>query len=176
MRAHVPDTLSRLRDQALLLVGFGGALCRSELVALMLEDVALRPGRLRDRYFRGSKMDQARASQKVAIALGQTPETCPVRNLRAWLLAGRISYGPLFRGVNRWGHVQAAALTDQIVALQVKKYVQGAGLDAALFSGHSLRAGLATSAALAGATERTDWQELRPKRRIAGKGLLGTKL
>jgi len=70
----------------------------------------------------------------------------PVRSLRAWLLKGAITKGSLFRGITRWGDVQDEALSGQVQALLVKKYAQLAGLDATLFFGHSLRAGLATSA------------------------------
>jgi site-specific recombinase XerD len=162
MLAHVPDTLSGLRDRAVLLLGFAAALRRSELVALEVEDVHYVPEGL-VLTIRGSKTDQERAGQKVAIALGTTTETCPVRSLRAWLLAAGISSGPLFRAVNRWEQVQAKPLTDQVVALLVKRYAELAGLDSAVFSGHSLRAGLATSAALAGATERVIMRQTRHK-------------
>jgi site-specific recombinase XerD len=162
MLAQVPDTLTGLRDRALLLLGFAAALRRTELVALTLEDVQYVPEGL-VLTIRGSKTDQERAGQKVAIALGKTPETCPVYALRAWLLAGGIASGSLFRAVTRWGHVQPEGMSDQVVALLVKKYAQAAGLDPAVFSGHSLRAGLATSAALAGATERTIMRQTRHK-------------
>ncbi len=163
MLAQVPVTLTGSRDRALLLATFAGALRRSEVVALNVEDVAYVPEGLVV-TIRSSKTDQERAGQKVAVALGRVPETCPVRSLRAWLLKGGITSGPLFRGVDRWGKVQTGALTDQVVALVVKKYAHLAGLDATLFSGDSLRAGLATSASkVNGVDERLIMKQTRHK-------------
>jgi integrase len=162
MLAHVPDNTSGTRDRAILLLGFAGALRRSEIVALNVADAVYVPEGL-VLTIRRSKTDQERSGERVAIVLGPSPETCPVKALRAWLLKSGISTGPLFRGVDRWGSVGNRALSDQVVALLVKKYVGPAGLDTTLFSGHSLRAGLATSAAQAGATERTIMRQTRHK-------------
>jgi integrase len=163
MLAHVLCTLSGLRDRALILLCFAGGLRRSEVVALTIQDIAYVPEGLVI-TIRGSKTDQERAGQKVAIALGKNAETCPVRSLRAWLLKGGITSGPLFRGVTRWGKVGTDALTDQVVALLVKKYARLADLDATLFSGHSLRAGLATSASkVVGVDERIIMKQTRHK-------------
>ena len=145
------------------LLTFAGALRRSELVALNIQDVAYVPEGLVVNI-RSSKTDQERAGQKVAVAFGKIIETCPVRSLRAWVKKGAITKGPLFRGVTRWGRVQDEALSDQVVALLVKKYARLAGLDATLFSGHSLRAGLATSASkIAGVDERIIMKQTRHK-------------
>jgi len=163
MLAQVPDTLTGLRDRALLLLTFAGALRRSELVALNIQDVAYVPEGLVVNI-RSSKTDQERAGQKVAVAFGKIIETCPVRSLRAWVKKGAITKGPLFRGITRWGRLQDEALSDQVVALLVKKYARLAGLDATLFSGHSLRAGLATSASkIAGVDERIIMKQTRHK-------------
>ena len=163
MLAQVPTTLTGLRDRSILLLTFAGALRRSELVALNIQDVAYVPEGLVVNI-RSSKTDQERAGQKVAVAFGKIIETCPVYSLRAWLLKGGITKGPLFRGITRWGQVQDEALSDQVVALLVKKYAQLAGLDATLFSGHSLRAGLATSASkVAGVDERIIMKQTRHK-------------
>jgi len=162
MLDHVPDTLGGLRDRALLLLGFAGAFRRSELVALNIEDIGYSPEGLVI-TIRRSKTDQEGSGEKVAVALGKSRETCPVVSLREWLSEADISRGPLFRGVDRWGNVRAEALTDQVVALLIKKYALLAGLDATVFSGHSLRAGLATSAAAAGASERAIMKQTRHK-------------
>jgi len=86
--------------------------------------------------------------------MGRRVETCPVRALRAWLEAAGITAGPIFRSVNRHGQVQPGRLSDKAVALVVKRAAEAAGLDASRYAGHSLRAGLATSAAAAGVQER----------------------
>jgi hypothetical protein len=99
---------------------------------------------------RRSKTDQNGAGRKIGIPYGSNPETCPVRLLQCWIDQTGITSGPLFRAINRHGQVQAARLSGIDVARVVKKLARRAGLDAAKFAGHSLRAGHATSAAIAG--------------------------
>lgn len=77
---------------------------------------------------------------------------CPVVALQAWLQAAQISEGAIFRSIRRGGHVQAERLTDRSVANIIKAHAERVGLDPALFSGHSLRAGFLTSAAKRGAS------------------------
>jgi len=77
-----------------------------------------------------------------------------VRALQAWLKAAGIDEGPFFRGVDRHGNIGAGRLSDRAVALVVKRSAEAIGLDPAHYAGHSLRAGLATSAAAAGISER----------------------
>jgi site-specific recombinase XerD len=142
-----------LRDRALLLVGFAGAFRRSELVALEVEDVEVGEDGLTVTV-RRSKTDQEGASRKIGIPRGSTPETCPMRALRAWLDAANISEGPLFRSVNRHRQV-GGRLSAKHVALTVKEAAAAVLLDTKSFAGHSLRAGLVTSAAIAGRSDRS---------------------
>ncbi|MHB9134226.1 MAG: site-specific integrase [Armatimonadota bacterium] len=147
-----PDTLLGLRDRAIILLGFAGAFRRSELVALDVEDLEDAPQGLRV-TLRRSKTDQEGAGRVVGIPHGTHEHTCPVRAIQAWQSAAGILSGSLFRGVNR--HEQVLdRLSDKGVARAVKRAALGAGLDPARYSGHSLRAGLATSAAAAGVEER----------------------
>ena len=141
------------RDHALLLLGFAGAMRRSELVALDVEDVTEGPDGLTVRL-RRSKTDQEGAGRTVGIPYGSNPSTCPVRAWRAWLELSGITEGPAFRSVDRHGRIGATRLTAQAVALVVKSHAARAGLDPDEVAGHSLRAGLATSAAEAGVPER----------------------
>lgn len=153
MVRHLPPSLLGDRDRALLLVGFAGAFRRSELVSLDVSDVNLtRDGAIIT--LRRSKTDQEGQGRKVGIPYGSRPETCPVRALERWLEVSGITEGALFRPINRHGHMQPGRLSDKAVALVVKKYAEAVGLDPAKYAGHSLRAGLATSAAAAGASER----------------------
>jgi integrase len=145
--------LLELRDRALLLLGFAGAFRRSELVSFDVEDLELSRAGLAVRL-RRSKTDQEGQGRRVGIPRGQRAETCPVRALQAWLERARIEAGPIFRGVNRHGQLQSGQLSDRAVALVVKRRAAAAGLDPERLAGHSLRAGLATSAAAAGASER----------------------
>ena len=149
----LPAGLLGARDRALLLVGFAGAFRRSELVGLNRADVAITLEGLVI-TLRRSKTDQEGEGRKVGIPYGSRPATCPVRALTGWLDAAGISEGPIFRPVNRHGQLGAGRLSGYGVALVVKRAAEAAGLEPANYAGHSLRAGLATSAANAGASER----------------------
>jgi integrase len=147
------QALLGLRNRALLLVGFGGAFRRSELVGLDAADVRfVREGLVLT--LRRSKTDQEAAGELKAIPYGERLESCPVRALQAWLEAAGITSGALFRPVTCWGRVAERQLSDQVVALVVKQRAVALGLDPRAYAGHSLRAGLATAAARAGVEER----------------------
>jgi site-specific recombinase XerD len=150
MVAAAPDNLIGLRNRALLLIGFAAALRRSELVALDVADLTETKAGLRLRI-RASKTDQERQGTTVAIVPGDN-STCPIAALNKWLIAGGINQGPVFRQMLKGGRVADARLSDRAVADIVKKYASRVGLDPALFSGHSLRAGFLTSAARSGAS------------------------
>lgn len=162
--ALLPDTLLGKRDRLLLLLGFSGAFRRSEVSNLDVSDVRKLPGGL-EVSLRGSKTDQEGKGQKVAIPKGKTPETCPVAAYEEWRKASGIRSGPLFRGIDRHGNLLEQRSSGEAVAIAVKRAVARAGLDANLFAGHSLRAGLATSAALAGASDRKIMAQTRHKSR-----------
>jgi site-specific recombinase XerD len=148
------DDLKGKRDRALILLGFAGAFRRRELVALIVADVQFTNDGLVVKLQR-SKTDQEGAGETKGIPYGSTPATCPVRALRVWLDAAGIAAGPIFRPINRWSQTQQRQLTDHAVAVIVKQLAARAGYDPAAFSGHSLRAGLATAAAAAGAAYHT---------------------
>jgi len=157
IRAMVEATDADLigtRDRALILLGFAGAFRRSELVGLDIADCAFGKDRLTV-TLRRSKTDQDGAGRKIGIPYGANPETCPVRTIQAWLEQSGASAGPLFRSITRHGQVHVGGLSGIDVARVVKKLADRAGLDAAKYAGHSLRAGHATSAAIAGASERS---------------------
>ncbi len=148
-------TLAGRRDRALLLLGFAAALRRSELVALDVEDLSFDAARGVRITIRASKTDQQRAGAAVAVPYARAGNTmCAVRALQTWLTAAGIHRGPVFRRIRRGDTLTEQRLTDQSVALIVKRRAQTAGLPTALLSGHSLRAGYATAAASAGIEER----------------------
>jgi integrase len=153
MVAAAAPGLLGARDRALLLLGFAGAFRRSELTSLNHQDLAFTPDGLVV-LLRRCKTDQEAQGRKIGIPYGSNPETCPVRAVQAWLAASGITSGPIFRHVDRHGKLRAGRLSGYAVALVVKRHAEAAGLDAAKFAGHSLRAGLATSAAIGGASER----------------------
>jgi site-specific recombinase XerD len=99
MVEHLPDSLLGIRDRALLLLGFAGAMRRSELVGLDITDVAITDDGL-VAAIQKSKTDQVRQGRKLGIPFGAHPETCPVRAVLAWIEEAEIEEGPLFRSVN----------------------------------------------------------------------------
>jgi integrase len=153
MVAALPDDLRGLRDRALLLVGFVGGMRRSELVGLDVEDVVEEREGLRV-TIRRSKTDQEGAGREIGLVRGRHRVTDVVAAVTEWRTAAGIDNGPLFREVDRGSRVGSARLSDKAVARTVKRAAERVGIDPATVSGHSLRGGLATSAARAGAPER----------------------
>lgn len=152
--AACPETLLGIRDRALVLCGFSGAFRRSELTRILeFDDLTFTPQGLYIRLSR-SKTDQEHAGRTVAIGLGEHEESCPVRALRAWLDAAQIDSGPVFRAVDLKGRVAATPLHPRSISKILKRAAQRAGIDPRNVSGHSLRAGMATTAAIHGAEER----------------------
>ncbi len=141
------------RDRALLLFGFADAFRRSELVGLDPADVTEGADGLTVRL-RRSKTGRDGAGRTFGIPFGSNPVTCPVRAWRGWLEVSGITDGPAFRAVDRHRHIGATRLSAPAVALVLKRHAVRAGLDPTEVAGHSLRAGLATSAAAAGVPER----------------------
>ena len=152
---HLADIVSRLgsaprdsRDRALLLVGFAGAFRRSELIAVECKWIERREQGFVVTLPR-SKTDQEGRGRDVAIPRIGGP-ICPVAALDSWLATSEIANGSLFRPVSRAGRVLGKPLSASAIATVVKQRVAQIGLDPARYSGHSLRAGFATSAAAAG--------------------------
>ncbi|MET3840440.1 integrase [Bradyrhizobium sp. OAE829] len=102
MAALAPANLTGMRDRALLLIGFAGAFRRSELVALDVADLLEADEGLRIRIRRG-KTDQEGEGRSIAIPRGDV--ICPVKALRAWLVAAKIETGPIFRPIDKAGTV-----------------------------------------------------------------------
>ncbi len=148
------DGLIGVRDRALVLLGFAGAFRRSELVGLNVEDCQFGKDGLTV-TLRRSKTDQEATGRKVGIPYGSNPDTCPVRTAQALKEQAGIETGPLFRAINRHGQLQPGRLSGIDVARIVKKLAERSGLEASKYAGHSLRAGHATTAAIAGASERS---------------------
>ena len=155
-------TTAAKRDRALLLVGFAGALRRSEIAALTVADLAFGADGMRLRL-RSSKTDQEGVGVILGLHYGDRPLSCPVRAVRDWLRYNAITEGPVFRAVDRHGNVSDRALDSGSVARVVKRAASRARLDPAAYSGHSLRAGFATQAARAGAHERAIMKHTRHK-------------
>jgi integrase len=138
-----------MRDRAIILLGFAGALRRSELVALNVADIDRTENGLLVRISR-SKTDQEAEGTIVAIPKGSSE--CPAEALLTWLNAGQITEGPVFRAISRSGKISKSGLSDRTVSSIVKRSAGRIGLDAKKFSAHSLRSGFLTSAAANGAS------------------------
>ncbi len=145
---NLGNSMKDTRDRALLLHGFAGGFRRSELVALDVENIqAVRQGMVVT--ITRSKTDQENTGRKIGIPHGRT-RWCPVTALTDWLAQSGIEGGPIFHPVDRHGRIQGQRLSGEAVSLIVKARVEAIGLNPVDYSGHSLRAGLATSAAAAG--------------------------
>ena len=174
MVALLPAGLIGDRDRAILLLGFAGAFRRSELARLETRDVRETNEGLVVRVPR-SKTDQEARGREVAIPYGSDPATCPVRAFRAWL--AHLPGGPLFRRIDRHAHLNPRALHKDSIGQIVKRAALAAGLDPALYAGHSLRAGFCTQAYMNGAREfdimrQTGHRSLETLRKyIRGRGL-----
>jgi integrase len=140
--------LAGLRDRALLLLGFAGALRRSELVGLDAEHLRPKPLGMRLLVSR-SKTDKAGEGVEIGIARGSTPETCPVRAVRAWLKAAEVTDGPVFRRVTQWGTVGKHRLHPDAIRQILLKRAAAAGIEGTLLepiTPHGMRAGFITTA------------------------------
>jgi site-specific recombinase XerD len=140
-----------IRDRALLLIGFAGALRRSELVGLDVADITEDDEGLR-LMLRRSKTDQEGETKTLGLPYGSNLATCPVRAWRAWKSAAGLEDGPAFRAITRHGKIAATRLGDRAVADMIARRALSAGLDGH-FAGHSLRAGFATEGYAQGTPE-----------------------
>ncbi|RXH31988.1 tyrosine-type recombinase/integrase [Bradyrhizobium zhanjiangense] len=177
----LPMTLQGHRDRALLLIGFAAGLRRSELAGLWAAQDPQAPGWIEETpdglvvQLATSKTNQdGEEEEAIGVPFGRDETVCPVRAYRAWLAMSAITAGPIFRPISRHGKMGQRAITGAGVALVVKRVVgktalaEGLTLDKALalagtFSGHSLRSGLATSAAKNGAPGHAIQRQLRHK-------------
>lgn len=150
MLSHVPDTVKGRRDRAMLLLGFCGALRRSELAAVKIEDLEFTAQGIILTLPR-SKTDQTGQGRKIGIPKGRG-RICPVGSVGFWMKQLSEESGPLFRPIAKGGVVGVDQLSDRAVADIIKHYAEKAGLNPVKYSGHSLRSGLATSAAQHGAS------------------------
>jgi integrase len=141
------------RDCAMLLIGFAGALRRSEIVGIDFEHLTFQPDSLRLLIPR-SKSDQKGAGAEVVIPNGRDRQTCPVQALRRWLTVSATQYGPVFRGIDRWGAISQERFHPDGVRRIVQRAAERAGITVAAHEGlspHGLRAGCVTEAYRKGA-------------------------
>ena len=148
------DEIKKIRDRSIILIGFSGGFRRNEIVSLDYDDLDFVPEGLKITLKR-SKTDQFGEGTLKGLPYFDSSQYCPVLSLKKWIETSNINSGPLFRRFSKGSKLTENKLTDQTVALLIKKYLNLAGIDSKNYSGHSLRSGFATSAAESGAEERS---------------------
>jgi len=148
------DEIKKIRDRTIILIGFSGGFRRNEIVSLDYDDLDFVPEGLKITLKR-SKTDQFGEGTLKGLPYFDSSQYCPVLSLKKWIETSNINSGPLFRRFSKGSKLTENKLTDQTVALLIKKYLNLAGIDSKNYSGHSLRSGFATSAAESGAEERS---------------------
>lgn len=148
------EDLKKFRDRSIILMGFSGGFRRNEIVSLNYDDLEFVTEGLKIKLKR-SKTDQFGEGSVKGLPYFNNTQYCPVLSLKNWIEISNINSGPLFRRFSRGSKLSENRLTDQTVALLIKKYLKLAGIDNKNYSGHSLRSGFATSAAESGAEERS---------------------
>ncbi|MDA9189169.1 tyrosine-type recombinase/integrase [Candidatus Pelagibacter sp.] len=150
----IKEEIKKLRDRSIILIGFSGGFRRNEIVSLDYEDLDFVSEGLKINL-RRSKTDQFGEGLVKALPYFDNSQYCPVNSLQKWIQISKITSGPLFRRFTKGSNLSENRLTDQTVALLIKKYLRLAGMDSKNYSGHSLRSGFATSAAESGVEERS---------------------
>tara|TARA_B100000945_G_scaffold308752_1_gene298833 strand:+ start:54 stop:968 length:915 start_codon:yes stop_codon:yes gene_type:complete len=136
------NSKNKVKNKALVLIGFAGGFRRSELVSVLYEDVEFVSEGVKI-FVKRSKTDQSGEGMTKGIPYFSNTNYCPVVSLKKWMEANDAKTGKIFD------------MSDKNVALTIKKYAAIAGLDKNKYSGHSLRSGFATSTAELGAEERS---------------------
>ena len=147
------DEIRKFRDRTIILIGFSGGFRRNEIVSLDYEDLDLVTEGVKINL-RRSKTDQFGEGLVKALPYFDNSQYCPVLSVKKWIELSNINSGPLFRRFQKGSNLTENRLTDQTVALLIKKYLKLTGIDNKNYSGHSLRSGFATSAAESGVEER----------------------
>lgn len=136
------DELRYLRNKALLLLGFWRGFRGDELTRILIENVDVTPGEGMTCYFPQTKSD--RRNEGTIFKAPVLTRLCPVDAYVAWISAAQLTAGPVFRGIDRWGHVGNGGLhPDSLVPLLRTMLAEAGVASADLYSGHSLRRGFA---------------------------------
>ena len=148
------EEIKKFRDRSIILIGFSGGFRRNEIVSLDYDDLEFVTEGLKINL-RKSKTDQFGEGIVKGLPYFDNSQYCPVLSLKKWIEVSKIKTGALFRRFSKGSKLTQNRLTDQTVALLIKKYLKLAGIEDKNYSGHSLRSGFATSAAESGAEERS---------------------
>ena len=148
------EQIKIFRDRTIILIGFSGGFRRNEIVSLDYDDLDFVEEGLKINVKR-SKTDKFGEGSIKGIPYFDNSQYCPVLSIKKWIEISKINSGALFRRFTKGSNLSEKRLTDQTVALLIKEYLDLAGINSKNYSGHSLRSGFATTAAEAGAEERT---------------------
>ena len=148
------EQIKIFRDWTIILIGFSGGFRRNEIVSLDYDDLDFVEEGLKINVKR-SKTDQFGEGSIKGLPYFDNSQYCPVLSIKKWIEISKINSGALFRRFTKGSNLSEKRLTDQTVALLIKEYLDLAGINSKNYSGHSLRSGFATTAAEAGAEERT---------------------
>jgi len=152
--SHNKDEIKKYRDRSIILIGFSGGFRRNEIVSLDYEDLNFVNEGLKINL-KKSKTDQFGEGLLKALPYFDNKQYCPVISIKKWVDISNINSGPLFRRFVKGSILSENRLSDQTVALLIKKYLKLIGIDNKNYSGHSLRSGFATAAAESGVEERS---------------------
>lgn len=167
--------LRRLRDQAMLLVGFWRGFRADELVRIPIDTLEREPGAGMVLYLPFSKGDRQSAGRRYPVpALSRL---CPVSAVDAWIAASGLSSGPLFRAIDRWGNLSESPMATGSIVPWLRHVFSLAGIEAAeIYSSHSLRRGFATWAVgtgwdLKALMEYVGWKDMASALRYLDPGM-----
>jgi hypothetical protein len=148
-RGDSTNALRHMRDRALVLLGFWRGFRSDELANLRIEFVEIKPGEGLTCFLPRSKGD--RNLEGRSYSCPALSRLCPVEAVEDWLALSKLTVGPLFRKIDRWGHLSEAELTPSSIIPMLRKLLSQAGVaDAEAFSSHSLRRGFAQWAGMSG--------------------------
>ena len=148
------EEIKKIRDKAIILVGFGGGFRRTELISIDHEDLEFVTEGVKI-IIKRSKTDQFGEGMTKGLPYFANETYCPVSHLKKWIEISNIKDGAIFRRFVKGSSLTSSRLTDQSVVLLIKRYLELAGIEKKNYSGHSLRSGFATLSAESGADERS---------------------
>ncbi|WAB99748.1 tyrosine-type recombinase/integrase [Pseudomonas putida] len=142
MSGEPEQRLRAARDQALILLGFWRAFRGDELCRLQAEHVRIDEGEGLQLFLPTSKTDRDNRGRN--LTMPALKRLCPVQATQQWLALSGITQGPLFRGIDRWGHLGEQPLHPNSVSRLLRGALMRSGTEAQGYSAHSLRRGFAT--------------------------------
>lgn len=137
-----PALLHHVRNRSLLLLGFWRGFRSDELVNLRIEHIEVIPGQGMACYLSRSKGDRQMKGR--VFRCPALSRLCPVAAFNAWTDLTGLGAGPLFRKIDRWGHVAEESLHANSLIPLLRNMLAQAGVESPeQYSSHSMRRGFA---------------------------------